>query len=1436
MRRQPLPRGSLTRLLLVLAAAPTFSPSSMEAQQDSTVNAAVRDARNVFVRGWMLQDRNGDDVTDFVHARILLPANPSQAEAVAAANIAVRLGHETSATDLDLAVVESTGPSTWTLPVIRVRDEARAGGAGLAPGEGALTHIPAGDRFEDAGLTVEGADATGLVAAADYLSSRYPNVWSLRGPSFADLADRLSRFLAQNGAGDPDVTVDRIVVQANRPGVSRVLVTALVADTIALRVAAESLREDSASSDSATTPAGGAGTDSARTVRRTELDIRDLRRIDVRLVAPGTERMVRLVPARPWDTQPGPAWTGRDINDFSLTELYSLRGLYRDTNQDMIPDRTEAWLSVASGTAFRSLIGLATRIGLESAGMRLPFAAAAYEDDRPQTSGFPIVHGIEPYTTRRLREEGKLHAATEEAGTGFIEFVRRGFGGRNGIVIGGADAAGLEAVTDYVAGRMPWLWDPGKGNTELADIQTDVRRFFQARETSGQVALALHKLRTWLDRLRDRDIDSLDVEIATKESPAGLEGHIQSLLRDRFPTASTTTTAHATGFGVGRSVFEQDFEIAWEVDAFRQAFRNRALPRVGAGSSGRVEVRVSEPPEIRSLLADEIRRELAARGADSDAYDVHVLSAYKQGFSWLNDVILPRLEGRDVDRVEITYHNLKDSEEVRWQALASDTRWLQEIYPIDAVFARDLGIPDSAIVFLTTRQSDPIYRVRVTDRDGDEILSETFDPKYVVRPFFDLFPEYDNVRVTTGWVHVEVDGDTVLDERIVTDPEAFWDRFQTETYGRIIEYVMEIQDGRPSPANAPFFDELRVNLTMSEPNYRIGIDEEVISSLEALHEDIYFETLTLFDLIGGRYGVGNLSYAGRVLPFINPDGAGKPGRVRVSLTGKERGVPELVLTWRERGREPVREEYPLSVLPTPEPKLRAIQVRAGEEGVAGLLFEVVAVDSVDRYVEMRERGRESQIDRTLLAVPTLDGMLDAVRALHADGLLLDAVSFDRVANLDFRFILQDTTSRFSRRSTLVRSKEPRSTRNPVLLADGYRWNGERIVQWETPMPPLENDSILARLATFPGVTVYFLTRSFLGHNVFAADFLPPQQAKYVSQAKLNALKPTVVFSGRQHANEVSSTSHILRLGELLVTDTAYARLLRRVNVVLHPMTNPDGARLAYDMQLVNPDFMLHAGYLGALGVDATAGSSSADPIYPESKARTELRATWLPDVFLNMHGYPSHEWVQYFAGYSAWVRSRSGTQRSWWAPRGWFVPGFSWVDDDRYPEIEKAQFALLDSIARAVTGEPDVEAMNRRFYARYAKYGRQDVENFREDFRNGLLVYRALRGRRATGGSAAAALGAASASNPRIGWFSITTEAPDETARGDWLNLVSRAGLAHSSAIVRYLAGGANRIEPGNAEFDGAVVRSAARKRPVLPAGNGGDDGRKPDGAGDTTL
>src|SRR5450759_4389001 len=57
----------------------------------------------LFKPGVVLQDRNGDGVVDFVDARIVLPEHPAPGELAAAADVAARLGFETSAMNLPVA-------------------------------------------------------------------------------------------------------------------------------------------------------------------------------------------------------------------------------------------------------------------------------------------------------------------------------------------------------------------------------------------------------------------------------------------------------------------------------------------------------------------------------------------------------------------------------------------------------------------------------------------------------------------------------------------------------------------------------------------------------------------------------------------------------------------------------------------------------------------------------------------------------------------------------------------------------------------------------------------------------------------------------------------------------------------------------------------------------------------------------------------------------------------------------------------------------------------------------------------------------------------------------------------------------------------------------------------------------------------------------------
>ena len=510
--------------------------------------------------------------------------------------------------------------------------------ARLAPGQGAISFLPESERFTRGGMRITGYDATGLIAAAEYASGRYPSVWGIEGDSYSDVAERISMFLEQRDVQVDRLTLDRIVVDATRLGVSRLVATISVPDSTSFsraEAALEPADSVSAAADAAADAppdsdpdpdSEGGGDDQAR-LDRSDIEFADLHRMDVRLSGPDATRTIRLLPEEPSETTAGASFSAPEVSDFTLSDLYTIRGLFSDTNEDLVADRVDAYISLHGADAPLEPVDLAARIGLESAGIRLPLVRTAGQDDYPETLGFPILYGIGHYQTERLREEGRLHTAGGEPTEGFVEIVPEAFEDEHVLVISGSDAAGLGAVSAYVARRLPYLWEHGKGEYRLEDIEVEVRRFFQGRGAPGQLSLATHKLRSWLDRLdastadggpadgppansppadsppadgppADRPpaaatnaltnspVESITLEISAEQMPDGFDRFVQEIIEERFPEAEASVATYATGFGVGDTIFQQNLDFPWEVDTFRDAFRSEALPRMGSGTRG----------------------------------------------------------------------------------------------------------------------------------------------------------------------------------------------------------------------------------------------------------------------------------------------------------------------------------------------------------------------------------------------------------------------------------------------------------------------------------------------------------------------------------------------------------------------------------------------------------------------------------------------------------------------------------------------------------------------------------------------------------------------------------------------------------------------------------------------------------------------------------
>ena len=238
------------------------------------------------------------------------------------------------------------------------------------------------------------------------------------------------------------------------------------------------------------------------------------------------------------------------------------------------------------------------------------------------------------------------------------------------------------------------------------------------------------------------------------------------------------------------------------------------------------------------------------------------------------------------------------------------------------------------------------------------------------------------------------------------------------------------------------------------------------------------------------------------------------------------------------------------------------------------------------------------------------------------------------------------------------------------------------------------------------------------------------------------------------------------------------------------MENPDGAALAAAMQKNEPFHSLHAGRYGALGVDM-GYQTGAKPLLPEAAVRGRLTERWAPDILLNLHGYPSHEWVQPFSNYTPYLF------RDYWIPKGWF-DYFRSLSLPLYEDHRREAAVLRRLIAAELNADPAIAASNAKFYARYERWAARWAPHMDAlEILDRLNIFAKRRG----------PVEARMTPRTQTTFNEQTPELMDETATGDWLEFLCTQGLAYLRAHVRYLT-----------QADGPVVRieEEVRNRPRI--------------------
>ncbi|GEM_PF-3492289 len=671
---------------------------------------------------------------------------------------------------------------------------------------------------------------------------------------------------------------------------------------------------------------------------------------------------------------------------------------------------------------------------------------------------------------------------------------------------------------------------------------------------------------------------------------------------------------------------------------------------------------LSESPERRRSL----EREFGGR--------VKIRSAYKAGLFWILEEVLPKIKG--ADRIVIHVKRVKPGR--GGEITSSPNQFLYELYPVDEILSKRLGIPLERIEFVL-EDSGPLYAVEAFTR-GKSMGRFELDPPVMRDPF----PRVE------GWVTAWRGKSTVLSRRIKTDPELAWEFYRQKFLPWLWNFIMKRTRGNPTWDKQPFFSYIEMDFQAPEPDMKLGLGQELVSTTEALHDELYFFTLYFVSKMlkpteeGGK--LKEHIFPGAILPYAKTS----PRGMKFSIKVYDYRKPGVYLRERQLSRF-----YPLG-------RIKLQLLGWGPQNLwASLEFE----KEEDFVLYGRGFSRIKTVE-----FPT-----------------------DIILTLKFR----ERTRSFSLKGKL---KKP--------TCSGAK------PRWEAPLSP-DQARCLAEKAGF----AYPIAESFLGRWIVAVERLTAIGPRY-SPSHFNLQKPTLLLNARQHANEVSSTSYLLRF--LMGSPP------RGVNYAAIPVENPDGAQLALEMmERESPLHSLHAGRYNALGTDIGYHTEEFFPYAPEGYARATIQERWKADIFLNLHGYPSHEWVQQFTGYLPFP------YRNYWIPRGHFFY-FSSRENPLNREFSTRSMELLRFLAKTLSSDPEIRRFNRRLYGRYYRWAqRWNPHAFRVEVLENYNVYW-KDGRKVELKST----------------VPISREVPefmDETASGDFLRYLIRCGLKYLKAHADFL-------------------------------------------------
>ncbi len=189
---------------------------------------------------------------------------------------------------------------------------------------------------------------------------------------------------------------------------------------------------------------------------------------------------------------------------------------------------------------------------------------------------------------------------------------------------------------------------------------------------------------------------------------------------------------------------------------------------------------------------------------------------------------------------------------------AQAKRFTLEAYPLVALLkdVRVTMLPGAA---------DLHYDVTLGYADGRTLDARVFAPNQLGHA-----PDGTPELSPTGWLRVRDASGAVQT-----------DAAQATEYQLLFRSIMDTVRTHTWGAHEPYFDRLEIRVDLPGIDFALPVDEEIVSTFEALHEDIYFSLLEHFQQHSGRPSGDRGLQPGQIIPDIRRhDGA---PRVQISV-------------------------------------------------------------------------------------------------------------------------------------------------------------------------------------------------------------------------------------------------------------------------------------------------------------------------------------------------------------------------------------------------------------------------------------------------------------------------------------------------------------------------------------------------------------------------